>query len=102
MDRQSVYTLSLFGEDRSANGGLESVKQLQQELVDFVLDFHLDTVFVYRDQLRENVLSKQYYCDVDLAHLIAFNEHLAQRLNNEPAEIIPIVRPPPPPPTRPY
>ncbi|KAK4565751.1 minichromosome maintenance protein 5 [Recurvomyces mirabilis] len=95
MDRQSVYTLSLFGEDRASNGGQESVKQVQQELVDFILDFHLDNVFIYRwaehDQIRENVLSKQYYCDVDIAHLIAFNEHLAQRLNNEPADIIPIV-----------
>ena len=44
-----------------------------------------------RDQIRENVLSNQYYCDVDIAHLIAFNEHLAHRLNNEPAEIIPVV-----------
>lgn len=44
----------------------------------------------YSDQIRENVLSKQYYCDIDIAHLIAFNENLAHRLNNEPAEIIPI------------
>ncbi|TKA52756.1 hypothetical protein B0A55_12132 [Friedmanniomyces simplex] len=90
MDRQSVYTLSLFGEDRSANGGQETNKQVQQELVDFILEFHLDNVFIYRDQIRENVLSKQYYCDVDIAHLIAFNEHLAHRLSNEPADIIPL------------
>ncbi|KAK0264741.1 minichromosome maintenance protein 5 [Friedmanniomyces endolithicus] len=90
MDRQSVYTLSLFGEDRSANGGQETNKQVQQELVDFILEFHLDNVFIYRDQIRENVLSKQYYCDVDIAHLIAFNEHLAHQLTNEPADIIPL------------
>jgi len=87
-----VYTLSLFGEDRSAAGGQETNRQIQQELIDFILEFHLDNVFIYRDQIRENVLSKQYYCDVDIAHLIAYNEHLAQRLNNEPADIIPIVR----------
>ncbi|KAK3115981.1 minichromosome maintenance protein 5 [Teratosphaeriaceae sp. CCFEE 6253] len=90
MDRQSVYTLSLFGEERSANGGQDSNKQVQQELVNFILDFHLDNVFLYRDQIRENVLSKQYYCDVDIAHLIAFNENLAHRLSNEPADIIPL------------
>lgn len=45
-----------------------------------------------RDQIRENVLSKQYYCDVDIAHLIAYNEQLAHRLNNEPADIIPLVQ----------
>ncbi|KAK5162915.1 minichromosome maintenance protein 5 [Saxophila tyrrhenica] len=87
MDRQSVYTLSLFGEDRAIE---ESNKRVQKELVDFILDFHLDNVFIYRDQIRENVLSRQYFCDIDIAHLIAFNEHLAHRLNNEPAEIIPV------------
>jgi DNA replication licensing factor MCM5 len=44
-----------------------------------------------RDQIRENVLLKQYYCDVDIGHLISFNEELAHRLSTEPAEIIPLV-----------
>ena len=47
MDRQSVYTLSLFGEGRSANGD-QSRKQTQQELLDFILEFHLENVFIYR------------------------------------------------------
>jgi hypothetical protein len=38
------------------------------------------------------VLLKQYYCDVDVGHLISFNEELAHRLVTEPAEIIPLVR----------
>lgn len=46
----------------------------------------------YRDQLRENVLVKQYYCDVDVAHLISYNEELAHKLSTEPANIIPLVR----------
>ena len=44
-----------------------------------------------RDQIRENVLLKQYYCDVDIGHLISFNEELAHKLATEPAEIIPLV-----------
>jgi hypothetical protein len=44
-----------------------------------------------RDQIRENVLVKQYYCDVDVAHLISYNEELAHKLNTEPAELIPLV-----------
>lgn len=47
MDRQSVYTLSLFGEEQSANGD-SSNKQTQRELVAFVLDFHLDGNYIYR------------------------------------------------------
>lgn len=45
-----------------------------------------------RDQIRENVLVKQYYCDVDIAHLISYNEELAHKLTTQPAEIIPLVR----------
>lgn len=45
-----------------------------------------------RDQIRENVLIKQYYCDIDIAHLISYDEELASRLNSEPADIILLVR----------
>lgn len=45
-----------------------------------------------RDQVRENVLVKQYYCDVDIAHLISYNEELAHKLQTEPADTIPLVR----------
>ncbi|KAF2859776.1 MCM-domain-containing protein [Piedraia hortae CBS 480.64] len=89
MDRQSVYSLSLFQDNISQNGQ-ETVRQLQQEFIDFILDFRLDNVFTYRDQIRENVLCRQFFCDVDIAHLIAFNENLAHRLSNEPADLIPI------------
>ena len=49
-------------------------------------------IMCYRDQIRENVLVKQYYCDVDIAHLISYNEELAHKLTTQPAEIIPLVR----------
>lgn len=37
------------------------------------------------------MLVKQYYLDVDIAHLISFDEEVAHNLNTEPAEIIPLV-----------
>ena len=43
-----------------------------------------------RDQIRENVLVKQYYCDVDVAHLISYNEELAHKLTTQPGDIIPL------------
>lgn len=46
MDRQSTYALSLFGTERNENE--DSNSQIQQLLVDFVLDFHIDNVFIYR------------------------------------------------------
>lgn len=90
MDRQSVYTLSVFPEDRDSTAE-DSPSLVQEQLVNFILDFHVDNVFLYRDQIRQNVLSKRYFCDVDIGHLIAYDEQLAHRLNNEPGEIVPIV-----------
>jgi len=90
MDRQSVYTLSVFPENRDG-APEDSRAHVQEQLVRFILDFHLENDFIYRDQIRENVLSKRYYCDVDISHLIAYDEQLAHRLNNEPGEIIPLV-----------
>lgn len=47
MDRQPTYSLSLFGDNQSSTGD-QTIKQIQQELVDFILDFHLENVFIYR------------------------------------------------------
>ncbi|KAJ5980970.1 Nucleic acid-binding OB-fold [Penicillium waksmanii] len=88
MDRRTPYTLSVLAP--STNGADESRSQIQNKLRDFVLEFQLDNAFIYRDQLRQNVLVKQYYCDIDIAHLISYNEELAHKLTTEPADIIPL------------
>jgi DNA replication licensing factor MCM5 len=91
MDRQSVYTTHVFTPTFGEQGDSTRL-QLQEQLETFILDFRLDNMFIYRDQLRENALLKQYYCDVNIGDLIKFNEELAHRLVTEPAEIIPLVR----------
>ncbi|KAL2176331.1 MCM2/3/5 family-domain-containing protein [Thermothelomyces heterothallicus CBS 202.75] len=87
MDRQSVFTSRLYGTPAETE---ESNTQIRSLLESFILDFRLDNVFVYRDQLRENALLKKYYCDVNIGDLIKFNEEIAHRLVTEPAEIIPL------------
>ncbi|KAI9850844.1 MAG: minichromosome maintenance protein 5 [Vezdaea acicularis] len=88
MDREQVYSLSVLPPDYSENE--DTRQQILRALQDFILEFRLDNAFIYRDQIRENVLIKQYYCDVDIAHLISFNEELAHKLTTEPGEIIPL------------
>lgn len=46
----------------------------------------------YRDRLRSNLLAKQDVLEVDLDHLIAYNEELANRLRETPGEVMPLVR----------
>ncbi|KAJ9371083.1 hypothetical protein DTO282F9_7584 [Paecilomyces variotii] len=88
MDRRTPYTLSVLAP--SQDGSDESRTQIQARLREFILAFQLDNAFIYRDQLRQNVLVKQYYCDIDIAHLISYNEELAHKLTTEPADIIPL------------
>ncbi len=93
-DRQSTYSVSLFGGQMS-EGAQDSTapSRVQQALIDFIMEFTLDNIFVYRDQIRENVLLKQYYCDIDMAHLINYNDgELAHMLKQNPAEVVPLVR----------
>ncbi|ODV60457.1 MCM DNA helicase complex subunit MCM5 [Ascoidea rubescens DSM 1968] len=56
----------------------------------FILEFRLDTQFIYRDQLRENLLRKEYSLVVDSDDLIQFNEELQKKLYDSPAENIPL------------
>lgn len=89
MDRQSVFSTHVY--DATFAQGEDTNLQVQAQLEAFILDFRLDNVFVYRDQLRENALLEKYYCDVNIGDLIKFNEEIAHRLVNEPADIIPLV-----------
>lgn len=48
-DRQTAYSVSLFGSthgDDRQDG--TSPARVEQALVDFIMDFHLDNVFIYR------------------------------------------------------
>lgn len=89
MDQRSAYTISIFNGDEATHGP-DSRIWTTKALENFILEFHIDNVFIYRDQIRENALVKHYYCEVDIAHLISYDEELASRLNNDPADIIPL------------
>ena len=91
MDHRSVYSLSIGFGDSGRDAEADTRSKVQQQIIDFILQFRVDNQFVYRDQIRENVLAKRYYCDVNMSHLISFNEELAHRLSSEPADMIPLV-----------
>ncbi|KAG4306580.1 hypothetical protein PORY_000568 [Pneumocystis oryctolagi] len=85
-DQPSVYSTSVLpGEIHE-----DSPKELEKQFKDFIQEFILNNSYIYRDQLRDNVLIKQYYLNVDVAHLISFNEELAHKLTNEPTDMLPL------------
>ncbi|RMD43706.1 hypothetical protein DV735_g1443, partial [Chaetothyriales sp. CBS 134920] len=86
MDTESVYTLSIFP---GTNDGLgEPRVETQAKFKEFILVFQLDGTYIYRDQIRANVLVGQYLCDVDIGHLISYDEELAHQLSTNPTEMI--------------
>ncbi|KAI6382184.1 minichromosome maintenance protein 5 [Pyricularia grisea] len=88
MDRQNAFSVHAFSSNYEQ--GEDSNVQIQEQLLQFILDFRLENKFIYRDQLRENALLGAYYCDVNIGDLIKFNEELAHRIVTEPTEIIPL------------
>ena len=88
MDARSAYSLSVLAPLQ--DGQVEPRTEVQNKLKEFVLAFQVDGSFIYRDQIRQNVLVKQYYCDIDIAHLISYNEELAHKLTSDPIDTIPL------------
>lgn len=47
-DRQSTYTVSVFPSDADGDRQDAAPTRIQKALAEFVMDFHLDNVFIYR------------------------------------------------------
>ena len=43
------------------------------------------------DKLRANLLLKQYFLEVELQHVVLYNEEMAHAIQEQPAEIVPRV-----------
>ncbi|KAF9162703.1 minichromosome maintenance protein 5 [Actinomortierella ambigua] len=70
--------------------GETPLDKIEEQLYAFVQQFHIGGVYIYRDQLRQNIMMKRYLLDVDVGHLVTFNQELGHHLANRPAEILPL------------
>lgn len=57
----------------------------------FLQSFRNGNTYVYRDQLRHHVALSQFYVDVDVDDLVAFDEELSNKLTKNPADYLPLV-----------
>lgn len=86
-EKPEVYSAQVLpGEEPEDSSFNEITKAFRT----FILEFRLNNVFIYRDQLRENLLIKNYYLRVNSEHLIGFNEELHKKLTDLPAEMVPL------------
>ncbi|KAH3679324.1 hypothetical protein WICMUC_001064 [Wickerhamomyces mucosus] len=85
-DRGEVYTAAVLpGEEPD-----DSNQEIIQAYKNFILEFRVGSNFIYRTQLKENLLVKDYSLTVDTGHLIGYNESLNNSLVAEPAEKVPL------------
>lgn len=85
-DQGRIYSTSVLAGEPPTE---DSLSEIQLQFRHFILEFWIDNSFIYRDQLRENILAKEYSLAVDVSHIQAYNEDLGQRLAEEPTELLP-------------
>lgn len=86
-ERGEVFVASALPGDTPAD---DSLSEITKAFRSFILEFRLDAQFIYRDQLRENLLIKNYFLKVNSEHLIGFNEELNKKLSDDPSDMIPL------------
>ncbi|OBZ91148.1 DNA replication licensing factor mcm5 [Choanephora cucurbitarum] len=85
-DQGQIYSTSVLpGEER-----VNSHSEITGLFYEFIQNFRLNNNYIYRDQLSQNLLTKQYFVEVDVNHLINYNADLANKLTNTPADYLPL------------
>ncbi|KAG2155398.1 MCM-domain-containing protein [Suillus clintonianus] len=87
-DGNHVFTVSVH--DPPAAASPDSPSQTEKLLLEFLLQYRVGGEFIYRDQLRANLLLKQYQLEVDLRHVGLYNDELAHAIQDRPADILPL------------
>lgn len=85
-DASTLYTADVFSHEHGPSKAAAS-EQLFRSFID---EFQIGRGFMYREQLRASSLVGQPRLEVDLGHLISFDEALADALTNSPAELLPL------------
>ncbi|PRT53633.1 DNA replication licensing factor mcm5 [Wickerhamiella sorbophila] len=86
-EQSRVYTTSVLPGDATDSSQLSEV---EEQLRKFILSFYINNLYIYREQLRESVLTRRYLLEVNMGHVLLYNEDLGQRIVEEPAEILPL------------
>ncbi|KAI9596081.1 MCM2/3/5 family-domain-containing protein [Syncephalis fuscata] len=85
-DKGTTYTSEVLPGERTK----DSFSSLQEKFYSFVQDFRLGNDYVYRDQLRQNLMARENLLEVDLGHMSTYDESLAQMTKDRPAELLPL------------
>ncbi|ADV19321.1 minichromosome maintenance protein 5 (cell division control protein 46) [Cryptococcus gattii Ru294] len=65
--------------------------EIERLFYDFLHGFRIEDQWTYRDALRSALLLKHHTLEVDLRDLVVWNEELAQKVQDKPGEMIPLL-----------
>eukprot|EP01087_Luapelamoeba_hula_P011252 TRINITY_DN3032_c0_g2_i1.p1 TRINITY_DN3032_c0_g2~~TRINITY_DN3032_c0_g2_i1.p1 ORF type:complete len:676 (+),score=69.50 TRINITY_DN3032_c0_g2_i1:885-2912(+) len=68
----------------------EEPRAIIAKFKDFIVEFRQENTFIYRNQLLRRVNVRQYFLEVQLEHLAAFDESLYDALRSRPEHYIPL------------
>jgi DNA replication licensing factor MCM5 len=64
---------------------------MERSFWEFLYNFRIGNEFAYRDRLRSSLLLGKHTLQVDLDHLLMWNEQLGQRVMERPGECVPLL-----------
>lgn len=89
-DAPRVFTTSTLSNEIDGSQDNNSRTIIEKKFLEFIRTFHIDNNFLYRDQLRQNILTKQYFIEIDMSHIIRYDNYLASQLKETPAVMLPL------------
>ena len=73
-----------------AEGGQSSATVNRVKYREFIRNFRLDEEYVYREALRSAIVTRQQMMEVDIDHLMEFDEELTNELLSKPGVHLPV------------
>ncbi|KAH7104273.1 ATP dependent DNA helicase [Auriculariales sp. MPI-PUGE-AT-0066] len=85
-DQNRVYAVPVHADQ----AGPEEPSSVEKALFELLMSFRSGAEFIYRDQIRSNVLLKQHFVEVQLGHVVLYNPELADAIQNRPGDTLPL------------
>lgn len=84
-DQGRVYATHVLPGDAPED---DTNSELLKKFAGFIREFYMDGQFLYRDQLKDNVLGSQFWLNVSVAHVRSYDQDLGQKLADQPTDML--------------
>ncbi|KAK3710538.1 hypothetical protein QZH41_009373, partial [Actinostola sp. cb2023] len=90
-DQGEIFVSDPFGSEDQQDDREISRLSARKKFKEFLREYHEGTfAYKYRDRLKQHYNLGRYYLEVELEDLSSFDEELADKLNKNPTELLPL------------